>query len=466
MPSLTELTDAARALRDQGRYPEAIERLRAMAELAPENLALRHNLAAALGDAGENREAASILKEALARGLKAPETWLVYARALAALQDFEGAKSAFERLLTMRPLDPAAHSEFAQLIWMRTGDREQALHLLNQAIASNPSVAALHVARAKVHAQTGAPEVEYELMRQAAQQSGGDPQYEREASASALASKNFEAALVHGRAAYARAPADSEICSAYAAALIATGGAKEAEPLIAALRKQFPINQYYIALQATCWRLGDDDRYRTLYDYDRNVFASDLDVPSGWRSLESYVDDLVTALEAAHAFVEHPFYQSVRHGSQISSITGADDPPLRAFAEAAAGPARRYVDHLGKGDDPLRARNLGGFRLFSTWSISLPPSGFHVDHVHPQGWASSACHLRPAAPDPKDEKAGWLKFGEPGVATDRPLEPELFVKPEAGRMVLFPSYMWHGTNAFTGGAPRITIASDIVPAAR
>jgi hypothetical protein len=64
----------------------------------------------------------------------------------------------------------------------------------------------------------------------------------------------------------------------------------------------------------------------------------------------------------------------------------------------------------------------------------------------------------------KDETlmSGWLKFGEtrypvPGIT------PEGVVQPSAGRLVLFPSYMWHGTNAIHGDQPRTTIAFDAVP---
>ena len=65
----------------------------------------------------------------------------------------------------------------------------------------------------------------------------------------------------------------------------------------------------------------------------------------------------------------------------------------------------------------------------------------------------------------KDEvrKSGWIKFGEPRFPLPGAL-PERFVQPEAGRLVLFPSYMWHGTNPIIGDEPRTTIAFDAVPA--
>jgi hypothetical protein len=37
------------------------------------------------------------------------------------------------------------------------------------------------------------------------------------------------------------------------------------------------------------------------------------------------------------------------------------------------------------------------------------------------------------------------------------------VQPRPGRLVLFPSYMWHGTMPIEGEAPRMTIAFDMVP---
>jgi hypothetical protein len=42
--------------------------------------------------------------------------------------------------------------------------------------------------------------------------------------------------------------------------------------------------------------------------------------------------------------------------------------------------------------------------------------------------------------------------------------PEMFVKPIVGRLVLFPSFYWHGTVPFASDSDRMTIAFDVVPA--
>jgi hypothetical protein len=67
-------------------------------------------------------------------------------------------------------------------------------------------------------------------------------------------------------------------------------------------------------------------------------------------------------------------------------------------------------------------------------------------------------------PEVADEsvKSGWIKFGEPRLPVPG-AGPERFVQPRPGRLVLFPSYFWHGTTPITGDAPRMTIAFDVVP---
>ena len=80
------------------------------------------------------------------------------------------------------------------------------------------------------------------------------------------------------------------------------------------------------------------------------------------------------------------------------------------------------------------------------------------------GWISSCYYV--AVPDAvKDEGArqGWIKFGEPSFKVDLANPIRRAIQPAPGRLVLFPSYMWHGTIPFHDAHPRTTIAFDAVP---
>jgi hypothetical protein len=119
---------------------------------------------------------------------------------------------------------------------------------------------------------------------------------------------------------------------------------------------------------------------------------------------------------------------------------------------------------LGGGPDPLRRRNTGRWAIKGAWSVRLRPGGFHHDHTHSHGWLSSAFYVEvpPCVNEPGQQ--GWLRFGHPGIPVSPPLEAGHVIRPEPGLLVLFPSYMWHGTIPFSGDTARMTIAMDIVPA--
>jgi hypothetical protein len=101
-------------------------------------------------------------------------------------------------------------------------------------------------------------------------------------------------------------------------------------------------------------------------------------------------------------------------------------------------------------------------RFAGSWSVRLTGGGRHVNHVHPAGWISSALYVVLPGEDGKGEpRGGWLTLGEAdelGVSV-----PALRnVEPRPGRLVLFPSTMWHGTRPFVDGE-RLTVAFDIAP---
>jgi hypothetical protein len=189
-----------------------------------------------------------------------------------------------------------------------------------------------------------------------------------------------------------------------------------------------------------------------------------IETPPGWSTLDAYLADLSGTLRELQSLRGHPVGQSLRSGSQTGqSLARSDDPVVKAFFGAIDPSIRDYTDVLKERDDVLGRRVTGSYRFSGAWSALLRPGGHHVDHLHPMGWISSACHISlPTAIE--SGRQGWLKFGEPGVPTLPALPPEHFVKPEPGRLVLFPSYMWHGTVPFDGGESRLTIAFDVVPA--
>jgi len=230
-----------------------------------------------------------------------------------------------------------------------------------------------------------------------------------------------------------------------------------------------PADQGAYALLLTAWRLLNDPRGGEPYDDDRLIRAMPVATPVGWPSRAAWLADCAAALRRRHGWRAHPLDQSVRMGSQTQDdLSRAADPPLRALFAEISRCVEGYLAHLGSGSDPTRlrattvAQNGQGWRFNGAWSVLLRPGGFHVDHIHPQGWLSSALHLE-MPPEVAHPPQGWLAFGRPGIATRPSLPPLRHVSPKPGHLVLFPSYCWHGTEPFGGTSDRLTIAFDIVP---
>jgi len=169
-------------------------------------------------------------------------------------------------------------------------------------------------------------------------------------------------------------------------------------------------------------------------------------------------------LDAMHPLTREYLGQSLRGGTQtpenILEQGHALVEKLRArIDDAVAG----YISRQRKDDaHPYLARMREEFSFSGSWSSRLRDTGFHINHLHPGGWISSCYYvdLPPAVDDPAQQQ-GWIKFGQPSF--DVELEPRRVIQPVAGRLVLFPSYMWHGTIPFRDTHARTTIAFDVLP---
>ena len=451
------------ALKAVRRLDDAIAVYRRALQVAPASAAAEHNLAGALGDAGRASEAETVVRRAFAKGLDAPQTWLVLARALQGQDRFDEAEAAYRQAISRQGADVGAQADLAQLVWMRTERAADACAAIDQAIAAYPAEPKLKTAKAKVLEYAGDLDGAYAVLAQAIAQRDQDAGLQVQAS-HLIAWTDPERAIVHAERAMALAPGSSGALNALCLASLAAGRARAASDFAGTLRARAPLDQQALALQATAWRMLGDARYAELYDYASMVRAWTIDTPPGWSSLDAFLADLAVALNARQKLATHPIGQSLRHGVQTQQrLDRSDDPVIQAFFQAVDGPIRRHIAALGSGPDPLRARNSGGYRIEGSWSVRLRPGGFHADHLHAQGWLSSACYIA-LPPAVERGQEGWLRFGQPGVPTRPSLAAEHFVKPEAGKLVLFPSYMWHGTVPFSGEDPRLTVAFDLLPA--
>lgn len=431
-------------LHQLGDVPGCARELKEAVRLAPHDGAAQFAFAAISFRLGDDAQAEAATRKAIALGMDDAHSAALLGRILGKQGKLEEAEAAWRKAVRFNPASPQAQRELADLVWMRTGDLAQARAALDAAPQSHEIVAVT----LRLLEAAGEDKAAYALVADRAKR---DPSLQVLAARAALA-VDPQAADQH----LAAAARDNSVVRAKTEieTHLALGRTEQAIYHAEALRAARPGDQHATALLATAYRLAGDARYHALHDYDRLVKSYCIDAPAGWNSLDHYLDDLGCALEAIHGPLTHPIAQSLRHGSQTQrALADYPDPAIRALFTAIDAPIRNHINAIGESGDT---------KIASAWSVLLNGGGFHLGHVHPEGWLSSAFYVRLPANTQGHE--GWLKFGEPGPRTSPALEADHLVQPKPGMLVLFPSYMWHGTVPFASDQKRLTCAFDIVPA--
>ena len=269
-------------------------------------------------------------------------------------------------------------------------------------------------------------------------------------------------------------PQQADIALTFAGHLLSQGDPERAEALCAKVLEADSHNQLAWCYRGTAWQLLGDPRESWLLDYQHMVKPVQVPAPDGYASREAFFREVQLALESLHQTQAHPIEQSLRGGTQTNGFLFRLKHPLIAVLEKqillAIGSALETFpdDTLDDTTHPFWGRrtqaSAEGVQFAGAWSVRLRSEGFHTNHIHTEGWISSALYI--ALPDEvRDESdhSGSIQFGVPMSELGLSLPSQRTIRPEVGTLVLFPSYMWHGTVPFTSQQPRITVAFDLLP---
>lgn len=213
------------------------------------------------------------------------------------------------------------------------------------------------------------------------------------------------------------------------------------------------------------WRLNGNEYAHWLDGAPPLVSSVDLDL--GATELQQLAELLRRLHSARGPYAE----QSVRGGTQTDqNLFLRHEPIVRALKTRIQAAVAAYVEQLPPpfAGHPLlgapREQLLRGRMQFSgSWSVRLQAQGYNVSHTHPMGMISSALYI--ALPPPAQmgaAPAGWIQFGTPPAELNLSLPGYLKMEPKVGRLVLFPSTMWHSTVPFNDGE-RLVVAFDVRP---
>jgi tetratricopeptide (TPR) repeat protein len=440
------------AARASGESLTALEAFAAAARAAPRDPLIAHSRARTALEAG--LPASRLFEAAAALAPQDGGVILGHAAALFHEGRADDAIARLEHLLAANPLWLDGHRSLAAL---RGQMGEDPLASVTAALARAPQAEALHhlaislalqardLARAQAAVDTALAAL-------------GTRQW-LSAMAGHVASETGGLAEADRHFATAGAAADANAAWMHARHLIRADRPEAATALLEP-RLGEPVALALWPYLALAWRMAGDPRAEWLEGDARLIGVYDIGLAP------DELAALADRLRALHLAKAAPLDQSVRGGTQTDgNLLLRTEPAIRDLKVRLLAIVERHVAQLPPPDPghPTLLANRTPLRVAGSWSVRLTDAGFHTDHVHPQGWFSSALYL--SLPETlgtggkSEDHAGWLSLGEardlvPGLA------PRRLVEPKPGRLVLFPSTMWHGTRPFAAGE-RLTIAFDI-----
>ncbi len=429
---------------------------------SPDSRRLRLQHALDLEQAGRARDSLAELEALAAESRDSPELLAHLGRALGFANRVAEAEGLLVDALSTWPIDVRLHSLLAEMRWQR-GAGGAATAALEQAIEDYPAELQLRLVAADLLRSMGFPARALRILEDGLARAPDSAAFLTSTGVVLDELDRSVEAVELLRAAIPRARHLAQAQRNLVPALLRTGAPAEALAICEALLSAAPDDQMLLAYRSTALRLESDAAYSRLCDYARLVRTYALDPPPAYGGIERFNEALARTLTVLHHTTHRPIAQSLRGGTQTGRNLPADEPVVADFFAMLDAPIRDYIARLdATSTHPVDRRKRASHRLSGSWSVLLSPGGYHVDHVHPQGWLSSAYYVDLPRIASDGARAAWLKFGEPGVKVGLP--PEHFVEPNAGLLVLFPSYFWHGTVPFHEGGGRLTAAFDVIPA--
>jgi tetratricopeptide (TPR) repeat protein len=376
------------------------------------------------------------------------------------LRRYDEALEFFRTALQREPLNAHLHCAYNDLLY-RLDRKEEFLASYGRV----PKTRALMIDKAVFLAQDNRAQEAYELLSAVLAQ---DPADAVAATGAAdmlsVMGQHDEASRAFDRV-LARFGNDVDMCNKAAEAALRSSDPQKSLALYQRALQISPHNQAALAGLSVGLRLLGDERDEILNGYDSLIQLFDLDPPEGFSSMADFNAELDAYLDRLHPRTREYISQSLRGGTQTPAhLFGAGHELVQRLKTRISEAVGHYIAGLKEdGNHPFLSRRSADFRFVGSWSSRLRDCGFHTNHIHPSGWISSCYYVGvPAAVADETSRQGWIKFGEPSIAVGLTLRRA--IQPVPGRLVLFPSYMWHGTIPFRDACPRTTIAFDVVPA--
>ena len=213
--------------------------------------------------------------------------------------------------------------------------------------------------------------------------------------------------------------------------------------------------------------LDEKSKVDCLVGFGDLVKSRLLDINEDYRDISSFNSKLTEVLKSHpnHTSEWDSTQRAIRGGAIVPRLFDHQDPILNILKLSLEKTIDHYIAELPfDSNHPFLAIKPDKYNI-DIWANFLGPTNYQSSHIHNKGWLSGVFYVstHEGNGSESDPAAGWIEFNRPGYGLPG-FGGEQFIrkiKPEPGLVVMFPSYVWHGTIPFSDEGERISIAFDV-----
>ncbi len=252
----------------------------------------------------------------------------------------------------------------------------------------------------------------------------------------------------------------------YGLTLIKQGQYSEAKKQLQKAWQRSPYSQDLVGTITTMLRAANDPQANIFTNPDLLIFEDEIDLPQGYESIESFNDDLWAHIETLEAHPIHPFDRTRKIGETVRylPLDHPEEPVLSTLRSVFDASVTSFEETLPDNKShPFLSRKGWGRSSMHSFVIDSKEHDARDFDIEQSGYMKGIYFI--SAPDEcadDSERNGWLRFGKPTFDLPAALAPEIEIRPEAGKMVLFPAYFWHGFNALKAKTPMRAVTFHVV----
>jgi uncharacterized protein (TIGR02466 family) len=425
------LPELAPALALSGRHEEALAAFRRVIDARPNDATAHYNMGNLLNGLGRADEAAK----------------------------------AFHRAVVLKPDFAEAHANLGATLHM-TKRYEEAVTAYRGALETLGNNADLHYNLGAVCHALGRNEDAADAYRKAVALAPDRLEFREKLAETEQELGTYDAAAKTFREVLGRMPSSVDATKGLAETLIGGGKPDQAIAFCDGYLGQFGYNSAVIGCKAIALgELGESAAESRIMDLERFIKGTTVQPPSGFQNLAAFNAAIEQEIRAHRTLDYEPLGLATTAGFQTGELLDEPSYAIGRLATLITAAVRSYIENLP--DDPMHpfVANVPARWAMNGWGVILQEQGYQRPHIHPSGWLSGVYYVRIPKSIGPDSQQGWIEFGRPPGSIGCHVEHETRrVRPETGRMLLFPSYVYHHTIPFADTENRISFAFDVVPA--